>query len=51
MMPNMSEVSLKGLKSRPRDVADESLEDVEVQGEVTLVKEAATRVDVDVGLW
>ena len=38
------------MKSRTRDVADESLEDVEVQGEVTVVKEAASRVDEDVGL-
>ena len=50
MMPKLSEMSQKESKSRPRDVVDELLEDMEVQGEVTVVKEAAGRVDEDVGL-
>ena len=50
MMPNVSEVSSKGLKSRPRDVVDELREDMEVEGEVTMVKDVARRVDDDGGL-
>ena len=51
MMPNMSEVSSKGLKLRPRDVVGELREDMDVEGEVTVVKDVARRVDDDGGLF
>ena len=38
------------MKSRPRDVADEAREDMEVQGEVTVVKALVRKVEDDVAV-
>ena len=49
-MPNMSETSSKRSKSRACGVVDESLDDMEVQGEVTVVTDLVREVEDDVAV-